>query len=92
MNDDSSDQGLTIWRSLDHLPTEERNTWPSNPTQTGKFGPEQFDHIIYPEHFDSQLISSQPMRFEQSIDGDTKWVSSTASDHLPIVAKFEIRD
>jgi endonuclease/exonuclease/phosphatase family metal-dependent hydrolase len=78
--------------SLDHLPTEERNTWPSNPKQQGKFGPEQFDHVIYPERFDSQLIESMPVRYEQSIDSDTMWVSSTASDHLPVIARFEIRD
>lgn len=77
--------------SLDHLPENERNTWPANPTQTGKFGPEQFDHIIYPERFDGQLIDSKPVRFEQSIDSDTKWVSSAASDHLPLTATFEVK-
>ncbi len=78
--------------SIDHLPEDERNTWPANPNAGGKFGPEQFDHIIYPERFDDQLISSQPVRYEKSIDSDTNWVSSAASDHLPIIAKFEIRD
>lgn len=78
--------------SLDHLESDQRNTWPSNPTRRGPFGPEQFDHIIYPERFDDQLVSSQPIRFEQSIDSDTRWVSSAASDHLPVVAEFEIRE
>lgn len=78
--------------SLDHLPENERNTWPANPNGGGKFGPEQFDHIIYPTRFDDQLIESKPVRFEKSLDSDTNWVSSAASDHLPVIAKFEIRD
>lgn len=78
--------------SLDHLPENERNTWPANPNQTHGHSPEQFDHIIYPERFDDQLVSSQPVRYTQSIDSDTQWVSSAASDHLPIIAKFQIKD
>lgn len=78
--------------SLDHLPDADRNTWPSNPTKVGKFPAIQFDHIIYPSRFDSQLVSSDKVRFEQSDESDTKWVTSAASDHLPVVAKFEIRD
>lgn len=77
--------------SLDHLSEKERNTWPANPNQTHGHDPEQFDHIIYAERFDSQLIDSKPMRFTQSIDSDTKWVSSTASDHLPVLAQFEVK-
>lgn len=77
--------------SLDHLPADQRNTWPANPTDR-RFPPEQFDHIIYAERFDDQLISSEPIRYEQSLDSDTRWVSSAASDHLPIIAEFEIRD
>ena len=78
--------------SLDHLPENERNTWPANPNAGGNFGPEQFDHIIYPQHFDGQLLESKPVRFGQSLDSDTRWVSSAASDHLPVIAKFEVRD
>ena len=78
--------------SLDHLPDDQRNTWPANPKPGGKFPPIQFDHIIYPERFDSQMKGSEKIRFEQSDEGDTRWVTTTASDHLPVVAKFEIRD
>jgi endonuclease/exonuclease/phosphatase family metal-dependent hydrolase len=78
--------------SLDHLPDDQRNTWPANPKPGGKFPPIQFDHIIYPERFDSQLVSSEKIRFEQSDSSDTRWVSTAASDHLPVVATFEIRD
>ncbi len=77
--------------SLDHMAADDRNTWPANPTHT-RFPPEQFDHIIYPEHFDSQVTRHAPVRFNQSIDSDTRWVSSAASDHLPIMADLEIKD
>ena len=86
------EEGEAWLDSLDHLPADERNTWPANPTRRGRFDPEQFDHIIYPERFDDQLVSSSPIRYEQSLDSDTRWVSSAASDHLPVVAEFEIRD
>lgn len=78
--------------SLDHLADDDRNTWPSNPKPGGKFAPVQFDHIIYPSHFDGQLVSSEKVRFEQSDSTDTRWVTTAASDHLPVVAKFTIKD
>lgn len=85
--------GKEAWLdSLDHLPDNERNTWPANPKPGGKFPPIQFDHIIYPERFDSQLISSEKIRFEQSDSSDTRWVTTAASDHLPVIARFEIKD
>jgi endonuclease/exonuclease/phosphatase family metal-dependent hydrolase len=88
-----AEAGAEKWvDSLDHLGESARNTWPSNPTKKGRFGPEQFDHIIYPERFDNQVTRHAPVRFEQSIDSDTRWVSSRASDHLPIMADIEIRD
>lgn len=76
--------------SLDHLSSNARNTWPANPNHT-RFPPEQFDHIIYPERFDNLVTRHEPVRYEQSIDSDTRWVSSAASDHLPIMADFEIK-
>lgn len=84
-------QGEKWLDSLDHLPDDERNTWPANP-KPGKFPPIQFDHIIYPERFDSQLVESKKIRIEASDSSDTKWVSTAASDHLPVVATFEIHD
>lgn len=77
--------------SLDHLAENDRNTWPANPNHK-RYPPEQFDHIIYPERFDDQVTRHAPVRFERSIDSDTKWVSSAASDHLPIIADIEIKD
>ena len=41
---------------------------------------------------DDLLTRHAPLRFEQSIDSDTKWVSSAASDHLPIIADLEIKE
>ena len=76
--------------SLDHLPAESRNTWPANPNKAGAYSPEQFDHIVYPKRFDPQLVSSRPVRFGPSIDSDTRWISSAASDHLPVVAEFQL--
>lgn len=77
--------------SLASYPKDQRATWPANPTDT-RFAPVQFDHVIVAESKKDQLISSEPVRYNESIDSDTKWVSSTASDHLPVLSKFEIRD
>lgn len=84
-------QGEKYIDSLQHLSEDERHTWPANPNHT-RFPAIQFDHMIIPESKKDQLISSEPIRYNQSIDTNTKWVSSTASDHLPILSKFEIRD
>lgn len=75
--------------SLDHLSGEARNTWPANPNDK-RFDAVQFDHIIFPERFNDQVTRHEPLRFEQSIDSDTRWVSSAASDHLPIIADLKI--
>ncbi len=77
--------------SLEHLSEEDRKTWPANPNDT-RFDSVQFDHIIFPESKRGQLISSDKLRFNQSIDSDTRWVSSAASDHLPVIAHFNIKD
>lgn len=77
--------------SLDHLPADERNTWPANPTHT-RYPPEQFDHIIFPSRFEDQVTRHEPIRYNESIDSDTRWVSSAASDHLPIIADLEIKE
>ena len=77
--------------SLEHLSEDDRKTWPANPSDT-RFDSVQFDHIIFPASKKDQLISSDKVRFEQSVDSDTKWVSSAASDHLPVVAHFNIKD
>jgi endonuclease/exonuclease/phosphatase family metal-dependent hydrolase len=87
-----SGAGAEQWvDSLDHLSDSARNTWPANPTHK-RFPPEQFDHIIYPQRFDDQVTRHAPLRFNQSIDSDTKWVSSAASDHLPVIADIEIKE
>ena len=77
--------------SLEHLSEEDRKTWPANPNDK-RFDSVQFDHIIFAESKKDQLISSDKVRFEQSLDTDTRWVSSAASDHLPVIANFEIKD
>lgn len=76
--------------SLDHLPEKERKTWPARPTKSKKYIPGQIDHILYPERFAAQMKGSSPIRYEQSLDSDTRWVSSNASDHLPVVSTFEV--
>lgn len=76
--------------SLDHLADNERNTWPANPTQTHGHDPEQFDHIVYAESKDGQLVESHVHRFGATPDGKYKWLSSAASDHLMISAKFKL--
>lgn len=76
--------------SLDHLSDSERVTWPANPHKNYGHEPEQFDHIIYPASKDHQLVKSEVHNFGWSLDGDVKWLSSTASDHLMITADFEV--
>ncbi len=85
--------GREVWKdSLAHLPKNERNTWPANPTKTNGFSPEQFDHIIYPSSMEDKMTGSRIHRYERSDSSDTRWVSSTASDHLMISADFKIGD
>lgn len=84
------DGGESWLDSLDHLPANQRNTWPSSSKRGGKHGPEQFDHIIYPGSLDGQMKGSEIRRFGPSADGKIDNVSSLASDHLMITAEFEI--
>ncbi len=77
--------------SLEHLSEADRKTWPANPNDT-RFDSVQFDRVIFPESKKDQLISSDKIRYDQSIDSDTKWTSSSASDHLPVIAHFNIKD
>jgi endonuclease/exonuclease/phosphatase family metal-dependent hydrolase len=77
--------------SLGQLPEAQRNTWPANPTDK-RYPPEQFDHVLIAESKKDQMLSSAPVRFEHSLDSDTRFVSSAASDHLPVLSKFEIKD
>lgn len=75
--------------SLDHLEPAAANTWPANPNHK-RFPPDQLDHIIYPEKFDDKVTRHAPVRYNQSIDSDTRWVSSAASDHLPIMVDIDV--
>lgn len=84
-------EGGEPWRdSLEHLPADDRNTWPSSPQRAGRHAPEQFDHILYPDSKHEQLKESKIHRYDQSTDGTIRNVSATASDHLMITAEFEI--
>ena len=88
-----SGEGAEQWvDSLDHLPASERNTWPVKPRRKSRFGPEQFDHIIYPERFDDQVTRHAPVVFDKSIDSRNKDVSHRASDHKPIMVDIEIKE
>lgn len=80
--------------SLDHLPENQRITWPVHPRKNSRFGPEQFDHIIYPQRLDDQVTRHEPIKYEASIDQDAKyrWTSSKASDHKPIMVDIDIKD
>ncbi len=78
--------------SLAHLPADERNTWPANPNATHGHDPEQFDHIVYAESKADQMLSSAIHRYDATPDGKYKWLSSAASDHLMISAKFQIKE
>ncbi len=78
--------------SLAGKPDSERNTWPANPKRNNGFAPEQFDHMIFPKSMSNRLVNSQVHRYTQSDSTDTRWVSSTASDHLMITSEFNLRD
>lgn len=75
--------------SLEHLSEADRKTWPANPNDT-RFDSVQFDRVIFPSSKRDQLVSSEKIRYNQSLDTDTRWVSSAASDHLPVIAHFRI--
>ena len=77
--------------SLDHLKGSARDTWPTNPKRS-RFGPVGFDHILYEEKFDKNLVSSEILRYEASDDpnSDTWSIAKSASDHFPVLAEFEL--
>ena len=77
--------------SLAGKPDSERLTWPANPTDR-RFSPEQFDHMIYPKSQADKVIKSEIHRYGQSEHTDTRWVSSTASDHLMVTTEFKLSD
>ncbi|MCR4784230.1 MAG: endonuclease/exonuclease/phosphatase family protein [bacterium] len=76
--------------SLAGKPDSERNTWPANPNRSNGFAPEQFDHMIFPKSMSDRLVESHVHRYGQSDCSDTRWVSSTASDHLMITSEFNL--
>lgn len=78
--------------SLATLPENERNTWPANPNAGHGHDPEQFDHIVYAESKAGQMLGSTIHRYNATEDGKYKWLSSAASDHLMISAKFRIEE
>lgn len=98
MNDNTDDaslqailnptEGEKFLDSLDHLPADERNTWPANPNATHGHSPEQFDHIIYPESQEVKFVDSNIHRYTK--DDPYQWLSSAASDHLMITAEFKL--
>ena len=76
--------------SLADLPANERNIWPANPNAGHGHDPEQFDHIVYSQSMAGQMQGSTIHRYNATDDGKYKWLSSAASDHLMISAKFKL--
>lgn len=74
--------GDKLMDTLQDLPREQRLTWPSDSTKSGKFKPGQFDHILIPEAMKDRLLDSQLLDYAQT--------TATASDHKPIRARFRL--
>lgn len=77
--------------SLAHLPANDRNTWPANPTQTHGHDPEQFDHILYAESNKDKVSNPVIHRFPREPEGsEFRWLNSAASDHIPTSVELDV--
>ncbi|MBS2036805.1 hypothetical protein JST97_17575 [bacterium] len=77
-------QGQKMFDTLQGLPESQRRTWPADPNKGHGFDPEQFDHILVPCDQKHKVLDSYIL--------DIKGVSIPASDHLELVAKFDLGD
>lgn len=69
--------------TLEGLPEKDRLTWPADPRKNNGHDPEQFDHILVPQDQRGKLVESHVVNIPQ--------VSKAASDHLEIVATFDLK-
>lgn len=75
-------EGEKLFDTLSGLPEKERRTWPADPAKSHGHSPEQFDHILVP-------LSQKEKVLDSSII-DIPRVSQKASDHLEVVATFQL--
>lgn len=68
--------------TLEGLPESQRRTWPADPRKNNGHSPEQFDHILVPVAERHHLVESHIV--------DIPGVSAAASDHLEVVASFDL--
>lgn len=74
--------GDRLFDTLSGQDATERVTWPADPAKAGKFPPGQFDHILIPEKLKDRLIDSEVLDYRE--------MTSRASDHKPIRARFRV--
>ncbi|CAN0466974.1 unnamed protein product, partial [Phaeothamnion confervicola] len=74
--------GDKLFDTLEGLSAKERRTWPADPRAGHGHDPEQFDHVLVPQNQRGKLVESHIV--------DIPGVSQAASDHLEIVAKFNL--
>lgn len=86
---EGQDTDVKLLDSLDHLQGSARHTWP---TGKSNFGPVGFDHILYEEKFDKNLVSSEILRYSDSDNPNSGvfHVNKAASDHFPVLAEFDL--
>lgn len=74
--------GEPLFDTLAGLPEKDRRTWPADPAKGHGHAPEQFDHILVPLSHKEKVLDSWII--------DIPRVSQKASDHLEVVARFQL--
>lgn len=74
--------GQKMFDTLSGMPEKDRRTWPADPNKSHGYDPEQFDHILVPSDQKEKVLDSYIV--------DIKGVSIPASDHLELVAEFQL--
>jgi endonuclease/exonuclease/phosphatase family metal-dependent hydrolase len=74
--------GQKMFDTLSGMPEKDRRTWPADPNKAHGYEPEQFDHILVPRDQKEKVLDSYIV--------DIKGISIPASDHLELVAEFQL--
>ena len=76
-------KGEKLFDTLTGMPENDRRTWPADPAKSHGHDPEQFDHILVPQSQKEKVLDSYIM--------DIPGISIPASDHLELVAEFDLK-
>ncbi len=76
-------RGPKLFDTLNGMPEKDRRTWPADPNKGHGHAPEQFDHILVPQDQKEKVLDSYIV--------DIPGISIPASDHLELVAEFDLK-